>query len=462
MRTQLYRAAWFFLAAFGALMLYLGYFIIIKGPDYQANPRNPRSALWEKAVVRGGILDQNGEILATNVDGHRSYPKGEATAPVIGYLSDRYGYSGLEAAANSWLVGLTGREAVFNKLRRLMGMGGHGYDLILSLDSNLQTQAMDLLGGRRGAIVVMDPNNGRVLALASSPSFDPEEIDSNWKELSNDRNAPLINRALNGLYPPGSVNKIYTGAAALSASPEWSKREYYCPGHIDIQGRRLHCQRAHGQVNLQRALQYSCNVGMASLALDVGGQQMAVAAEAMGYNRKVPFELPVSNSSFPVGSLDSNALAESAIGQGKVLATPFFIALLTSAVANGGVVPEPHLIDSVRDSSGRVTALPHRSQWLTAFPGSVANELARDMEIVVDQGTGSAASLPGVRVAGKTGSAENPHGEAHAWFTCYAPVEAPSVVVTVVVENSGSGGGVAAPLARQLLETALAGQKKVK
>lgn len=461
-RQPVYRVALAFVAAFAGLMLYLGFFAVAEAPQLRANPLNPRGMIWEKDVRRGGILDRNGEILATAVGGRRLYPQGEVAAHVTGYLSERHGKAGLEAAANAWLAGLTGREAVRNKLRRLAGIPGEGYDVILTLDLALQAKAMELLDGRRGAIVVMDPRTGNILALASAPSFNPERIEEEWSALNQSREAPLLNRALDGLYPPGSVAKLFTAAAALNIKPEFAGKKYFCPGYLVIEGRRLGCSRPHGWVNLKEALQYSCNVAVGSLAQELGGRELSRAAPNFGFNRQIPFDLPTATSSFPRGDLAANALAEAAIGQGKVLVTPLHIALLTAAIANGGAMVEPRLIAAVRDSRGRVVPLRREHRWLAPMPEPVARFLVEAMVAVVERGTGRRASLPNVEVAGKTGTAENPHGAPHAWFTGFAPASSPQVVVTVVLENAGSGGEAAAPVAQKLLAAALARQERVK
>lgn len=461
MRQPLHRVALAFVAAFSGLMFYLGFLAVVEAPRLQAHPLNPRSALWEKSVRRGGILDRNGEILATTTAGRRLYPRGEVAAPVTGYVSERYGKAGLEAAANAWLAGLTGREAVRNNLRRLVGVSGVGYDIILTLDLAVQAKAMELLDGRRGAVVVLDPHTGDVLALASAPSFHPARVEKEWPLLSQSKEAPLLNRAVSGLYPPGSVAKLFTAAAALRANPALAAKKYYCPGYLMVEGRRLGCLRPHGWVGLKQALQYSCNVAMASLALDLGSKELARAAPDFGFNRPVPFVMPTAASSFPQGSLDANALAEAAIGQGEVLVTPLHVALLTAAVANGGVILEPRLIAAVRDGEGRLVPLPGGEQWLAPMPAPVARFLAEAMAAAVEDGTAKGASLPQVKVAGKTGTAENPHGPPHAWFTGFAPASSPQVVVTVVLENAGSGGEAAAPVAREILAVALARQERV-
>ncbi|MGB9920532.1 MAG: peptidoglycan D,D-transpeptidase FtsI family protein [Moorellales bacterium] len=440
---------------FAALMVYLGYFYLLRAPRLQAHPLNPRTELTAATVHRGGILDRNGEILAQSVGNKRLYPLGSAASHVTGYLSRYHGSTGVEQAANGWLAGLMGTENALNRLRRLVGKPGRGYDVILTVDARLQQRASELLGGRRGAIVVLNPTTGEVLALVSSPAFDPEEVDSRWSELERRTDAPLLNRALNGLYPPGSVAKVLTAALALETDPALGSKRYPCPGYLVIEGRRLECPAAHGEVDLAQALVRSCNVTYARLALELGVERFRSVNYRWGFNRQLPFDLPVSKSRLPTERLSPNALAEIGIGQGRLVMTPFHIALVTAAIANQGMTVPPRLLSGVRLPGGGVTPVSSPAPPWPMFGSLAAAYLSRAMTAVVEEGTGRQARIPGLEVAGKTGTAENPHGPPHAWFTGFAPAGAPRVVATVLVENGGSGGTVAAPLARELLTFAL-------
>lgn len=450
------------LAFFLVLAAQITYWQFFRAEALAAHPRNPRTLLLEEELRRGGIFDRGGEILAISKSGeagwYRYYPLGEASVPVTGYSHPRYGRAGMEEAANGELLALDSRGRAKNFIYRLAGRPGSGYDIQLTIAASLQELAMDLLAGHRGAIVVLQPVTGEVLALASQPAFDPNDISTNWDKLVADSASPLLNRAVQGLYPPGSTFKIVTAAAALEVDPAYANRQYYCPGYLEIEGRRLNCGRPHGQVDLAGALQVSCNVTFAQIALEIGGEALSAAGERFGFGRPVPMDLPVSASQLPPGAeLRDNELAESAIGQGRVLVTPLHLALITASVANNGEMPSPYLLAEVRDASRVVRSNSPRPLGRVMSAGT-ARVLQEDLQRAVASGTGRAAAISGVAVAGKTGSAENPHGAPHAWFTGFAPADAPQVVVTVIVENGGSGGEVAAPIARRLLEAALTGR----
>ncbi|TDA65673.1 MAG: hypothetical protein D9V47_12780 [Clostridia bacterium] len=446
------------MALFLAVVAQLTYWQFFQAEALAANPHNPRFAAMAGETKRGGIYDRHGELLAeTRGVGNgfaRYYPLGEVTAPVLGYVSPRYGQAGLEEAANAELMGLGGRAGLDNRLRRLVGQKARGYNLQLTLDAGLQRLAMDLLQGRRGAVVVMRPQ-GQILALASRPTIDPNRIDTLWEQWQKDPESPLLNRAVQGLYPPGSSFKIVTGAAVIARRPDLLGKTYFCPGEVVIEGRRLGCWGVHGEVDFSRAMAVSCNVAFAEMALALGGENLTGAAEAFWFNRPLPFELPVKPGYFPdLTAAQANDVAESAIGQGRVLVTPLQMAAVTAAVAGGGRMFRPYLVERVLDAERTVRAVPPTPLGNPVTP-EVAGRLAASLELVVSQGTGGRAGLPGVAVAGKTGSAENPHGPAHAWFTGFAPARGAEVVVTVLLENQGSGGEAAAPLAGKLLAAAL-------
>lgn len=411
--------------------------------------------------MRGVITDRQGKILARTVkekEGlRREYPLGEAAAQVIGYASNRFGSSGLEAAYAGELLGIKGWARFKNLAAQLAGRQPRGADLSLTLDADLQDLAYRLLAGRRGAIVALDPRTGAVLALASSPSFNPNNLAGEMARIAaRPGGSPLLNRAIQGVYPPGSTLKPVTAAAALGANTAVAGGKFVCPGFLEVNGRRLHCPHPHGTVDFSQAMMYSCNVTFAKMALEVGGENFVRTAESFGFNQEIPLELPVLPGRLPPSSkLNANELAEIAIGQGEVTTTPLHMALIAAAIANDGLMMRPFIVESVKAFNGRVIWQVKPRVWRVTTGAEVAKIIRRAMEAVVARGTGQAAELPGVRVAGKTGSAQNPQGKAHAWFIGFAPVEAPRAAVAVIIENGGAGGEVAAPLAREVLAKAI-------
>lgn len=445
--------------AFIILMAYLTYIQVIAGERLYLSPLNPRLALVEKNTQRGTIYDRAGRVLAssTGAEGsfQRHYPYGAAAAAVVGYVSERYGNSGLEASRAGDLLGLNGWQRFINEGSRLAGQVTRGNDLHLTLDAEWQQLATRLLDGRRGAVVALEPQSGAVRVLASSPGYDPNRLEEQWQQINaSQAGSPLLNRAVQGLYPPGSIFKLVTAAAALEVDPGILKRQFFCPGHLEVKGWQLTCPRSHGEINFQGAVKQSCNVTFASLALEAGRDQFKEVAARFGFGRSFDFDLPLKKSLLPE-QLDDNMMAESSIGQGEVLATPLQMALVSAAIANRGIMMQPYLVASINSAEGQ-PFWQYQSRPLQIVTGAgVAAALKEAMVATVNEGTATAAALPGVQVAAKTGSAQNPGGEAHAWLVAFAPADDPQLAVVVVVENGGSGGAVAAPIARDILAAAL-------
>ncbi|WP_406678247.1 peptidoglycan D,D-transpeptidase FtsI family protein [Moorella sp. ACPs] len=459
MKTEVRRLALATGVFFVILIVYLTYIQAIAGERLYLNPLNPRLYLVEQQTERGTIYDRAGRVLAQTVGNQgrfqRQYPYGPAAAQVVGYVSERFGSSGLEASRDGDLLGLTGWQHLVNKGRRLLGQAARGSNLYLTLDADLQRLATSLLAGRRGAVVALDPRTGAVLVLASSPTFDPNRLEEEWQRINSPgAGSPLLNRAIQGLYPPGSIMKLVTATAALETDPGILQRDFYCPGYLEIQGWKLTCPRPHGHLNFQQAMMYSCNVTFATLALEAGADKFKETAALYGFDKPLKFDLPVEESRVP-GRLDTSALAESSIGQGAVLATPLQMAMVTAAIANKGILMQPYLVDKVTAAGGRLLweAVPRPLRLVTGV--KVAADIKEAMVATVNGGTATAASLAGIQVAAKTGSAQNPGGEAHAWLVAFAPAEEPRIAVAVVVENAGAGGVVAAPIAREILAAAL-------
>ena len=336
--------------------------------------------------------------------------------------------------------------------------GTRGNDLYLTIDNRLQQRAWALLSPYTGAAVVLNPQTGEILALVSTPSFDPNQqsLESQWDKTSTDPGRPLLDRATQGLYPPGSTMKIVTASIGLAKDPGLPEETYDCTGEITIQGRVLHCWGVHGVVDLDSALAVSCDTYFAHLGLSIGAQDFTKGLESFGWGDPLTFDLPVSQVPLYQESLqDPNGLADSAIGQGRILATPLYMALVAGAIGNGGVMMQPYLVQQIRDPDRGVvwTAKPRVLRRVTS--PQVADQVKQAMVGVVNSGTGTVAYIPGLEVAGKTGSAENPGGAPHSWFVAFAPASNPQVAVCVMVEHGGEGSQVAAPIARQLIQLAL-------
>ena len=427
-------------------------------------------------LVRGSVLDRAGRPLATTEtdgSGRRVYPYEAATAHVVGFRHPSEGLTGIEGAADDLLSGwralATAADIREAGRTALQGAERHiGTNLTLTIDARLQIRAFRALSGRdepgwtkdrRGAAVALDPRTGEVLVLCSSPSFDPNRYD---RRLNIDPESPLLNRALHGRYPSGSTFK--TAIAALMVergvplSIDCPGEGYRAPGaRRPIRDHEYYAYERRGLVwpgfgtlGLDQALSKSSNVYFAHAGVLCGVDAFNALAERLRFNERIPLytngahRVSSQRGNLPhLGRAEKRELAQCSIGQGRLLATPLHLALLVSAIANHGVMMAPRLaLDSEPEALGRV------------FSARAADRVAAAMRNVVRTGTAKKADLPGVEVRGKTGTAQNPGGEDHAWFVCFAsrPGEEPSIAVAVVVENAGFGSAAALPVARKILE----------
>ncbi|MFZ5646537.1 MAG: peptidoglycan D,D-transpeptidase FtsI family protein [Bacillota bacterium] len=489
MNDNIRKLGYFFITIFSVLAMYLGYLNVIVGPKLSTDPHNRRLAAAEEAVVRGTIYDRNGIVLAEDrvVNGvkKRLYPRGRETAHLLGFVSQQYGRTGVESSFDGYLLAMDDAGRVQAAIDRMLGRQRYGYNVTLTVDAGLQRLALNMLGGRSGAVVALDPRTGAVLAMVSNPTFDPNTIDEvvrtesavkDGKTVQNKvtrydilktqiDSAPLLNRAARGLYPPGSTFKMITGAAALEGRQKPDKITD-CRGSITVEGFVLKDNDVHGQVDFTEAVSQSCNSYFGELGLELGQDKIKKAAQSFGFDiieydekggtYKGNYPVLSGEISYNPGTLPSNKmsapeLASTAIGQGRTLVTPVQMALVAAGIANRGVIMKPYVLEEVTRRSGGVHKKMSPSVLNTAVSPETAGILAASMEEAVKRGTASGARVQGIRVAGKTGSAQNPHGQTHAWFMGFAPAGDPRIAVAVIVENSGSGGYVSTPVAREII-----------
>ncbi len=459
-----------------ALVANLTYVQVVRADALAAHPANTRGLAEEWAQARGSILTRDGVILAESVRAgskfERRYPAGSLGAHVVGYYSPTYGRAGMEAATNEALAGRRQFASFQDVIDAAAGLPVVGNDVVLTLDSRVQRAAEKALSGRRGACVVLDPRTGAVLGLASSPTYAPSEVDERWKTLSSASGpAPLVDRALSSLYPPGSTFKVVTLTGALSGGVAEPSSRYAGPGRIEIGGAPVTNFEggSYGSIDLVKATSSSVNTVFAQLAVDMGADALVGQAEAFGFGDAPPIELPVATSLMPVpAEMTTWELAWAGVGQpvGEHASppgpqvTPLQMALVAAGVANDGVVMRPHLIAEVRDEGGRTLATSSPKRWTVATDPETADTVTDIMVRAVTSGSGARAAIPGVAVAGKTGTAEAGKSvNTHAWFVAFAPAENPTVAVAIVLENAGVGGRVAAPAAKPVLQAALSAQK---
>ncbi|MHB1651093.1 MAG: peptidoglycan D,D-transpeptidase FtsI family protein [Desulfitobacteriaceae bacterium] len=453
--------------AFSFLILGLGlvYWQVIESDSLRENPANRRLILLEERVKRGGIFDRSGEIIAqTQIsDGKkvRVYPKGEVFEPLVGYATLQHGSTGLEGVLGDWLLGIK-NSSFTQQFQQMFNLPRRGNDVVLTLDARLQQTAYEALKGKTGAAVALDPRTGEVLALVSQPSFNANGLDEKWKDISTQAGSPLRNHAFS-LFPPGSTMKVVTSLALLRAGLNTSEL-YDCTGSTVVNSQFIPEQnnKAHGWVNYNLALADSCNDYFATFADRAGTDKFLAAAKAFGFGQSIPFELSVPRSSLTneaalPAKLDERFLPTSAFGQAQVLVTPLHMALIAAGIANHGMIMQPHLVERVLDESGNPVYTTGIKVWQNVMTKEEADTITSAMITVVNDGTGAPGALPDVQVAAKTGSAE-PGGDVrtHAWYIAFAPAEAPRIAVAVLVENGGTGGGTAAPIARAIMQKALA------
>ena len=462
MDRPLRRLYLFFALLFVAVLVQLTYVQVFAAPKLQTDPSNTRAIEAEMKVDRGAIFSMDGEELAVNrQDGQyylRSYPQGDLTSPWLGYNSLRYGRAGIERVYNQELSGQSGLLGIWTYWDDLMGKTHVGADLVLTIDMAVQRAAAEALGDQKGAVVALNPRTGAILAMVSSPRYDPNQLESVWKDLNSDPDTPLLNRVTQGRYPPGSVFKMVVAAAALEEGIVTTGTRFTDTGSVKAGGFVInnYGDEVYGEHDFAKAFAGSVNTTFAKVGVSLGAEEVERYAAAFGFNASLPWLLGGASSFFPkAGDMDKAHLAQVSYGQGRVLATPLSMALAASAIANDGQMMKPYLVSQVVERSGRVLQQAKPDAWMRAVSAGTAATVRDLMVQAVKSGTGTRAAITGVQVAGKTGTAEVDDAGPHAWFAGFAPADDPRVVVAVLVENAGTGGSVAAPIARRVIAAAL-------
>ncbi len=435
---------------------------LIERARINAHAGNPRRSLTNE--LRGALLDARGVPLAQSKAGKRTYAAGAALAQLVGYSSPVYGESGLEAALDSILSPQDDTSAnaadVAGFFRPAAGKTGQtGGDVVLTLRADIAAVVDRALPDDiRGAAIVMDPRNGAILAAVNRPTFDPNALAAQWKSLRGSAQSPLLDRALAGLYPPGSTFKIVTASAALDTGTVSPSDTFSDPGYFDVSGFRIHNaeNEVTGTQNFTGAFALSSNVDFAQIGLKLGLDGYYDYLHRFHVGDEPGLAVPTTLDEVPPkASIVPSELAQMAFGQGGLAVTPLRMALVASTIANAGVMMRPQLVKEFRVSGRQPLSVP-ATRWERVLSEPTAAKLRDMMIAVVRFGTGSAARMAHVTVAGKTGTATHPGARPHAWFVCFAPAERPRLVVAVIVEDAGYGGVVSAPIARKILEGSLA------
>lgn len=469
-----------YLAGFAAVLAAVAYWQLARGDELAVHPRNRRYWQAIRSYQRGAILSADGAELAVSEpvgsqgtarrrrQYARRYPAGEAYSHVVGYSDWKIGEFGVEMALNQALLNFDAPRPLPRSFKALLWQSlvppeRQGDEVVLTLDSGVQETAVRELGRRRGAVVAIEVATGAVLAMADWPGFDPNRVAKQWPQLQRDDDHPLLARAYQGRYPPGSVMKVFTAAAALGAGVVHEDDSFVCEGVKRYRHSTVYCNKrsGHGRLSFRQGLAQSCNIVFADVALALGAQRFEAAARAAGLDHRPKLFFPgedrlglVAKGNIPA-ELPPQMLAASGYGQGEVLVTPLWVAMLGQMIGNGGSLLEPRLVKEVRPRSGTDGYSLRPAGRPVIGPESAHLVLSMMRDVMRPGGTAAHLGVPGVAVAGKTGSAENPHGRAHSWFLALAPAEAPRVAVAVVVENGGYGGRAAGPVAMAVLRRAL-------
>ena len=456
------------LVLFGTLVFATSWWTVFGAKGLDDNRFNRRELLEEARIKRGLIKARDGKVLARSVPARgetyrRTYPEGDLFSHAVGYSFTDLGRSGLERSRNDPLTGEN--EEITSLIDELRGRAREGDDVITTLDSEAQRAAVDALDGQRGSIVALDPRTGAVRVMVSIPQFDPNDYPRESRALNRAEGSPLLNRATQGRYPPGSTFKVVTAAAAIDSGSFTPDSQVNGDTGKVISGVPLANSggASFGTIDLTTALTNSVNTVWAEVAEKLGKRTMGRYMTRFGFYAKPPLDYPAderaASGEYANGRLlspnsDQIDVGRMGIGQDKLQVTPLEMAMVAGAVANGGKLVEPHLTDRIVDRDGRIVEDVDTSER-TVMKRSTAETLGRMMGNVVKEGTGTAAALSGVDVAGKTGTAEV-GGSNQAWFIAFAPVDRPTVAIAATVERTdGQGGTVAAPIAKQVIEALL-------
>ncbi len=442
------------------LVLYLSYFQIFQADKIKQNSYNKRLWANEDKVLRGSFYDRNKKILVYSVKDeeekiNRIYKYDHLYSHIIGYSSREYGKAGLEKSYNSYLID-DGKFFDINGVKDLLDKESIGNDVILTIDHDMQLKTRELMLGKKGSIITMNPQTGEIYSMISMPDFNVNTLKDDWPKIIDDTNSPLLNRAIQGLYPPGSTFKIITALSSLQNNI--INDDFLCSGSTTINGYTIrdYDSKSHGHVDLNKAFRVSCNTYFAEMAVQLGQSNILQTAEKFYFNKDFDFDLDIKKSSFPTDKMDKTELAASGIGQGKILATPLEMLMVASGIANDGNIVKPHLVSKVLTHDGILVKSNDIEIISNVGSYDKVEQIKNMMVEVVENGTGTQAKIDGISVAGKTGTAENASGNNHAWFVGFAPAKDPKIAVVVLLEEEGStGGSKAAPIARELIKFGL-------
>ena len=473
--NRLTRTVFLFTALFAVLIGNITYIQVIKASEYQDMPSNNHTINKARYIKRGSIITADGLTLAESIqqaDGTyaRSYPNGNLAAHVVGYYSQQYGTMGIENTQNDTLTGSKDYSSWQNALNSLAGISEPGNSVQLTIDSRIQRAAEQALAGRVGAIVALDPRSGAVLAWASAPTFDNTNIQAAIEaaNASGGADTSMYDRATLALYTPGSTFKVLTLASALESGLATLDTTYDSPGRMEIGGADVVSigERGHGKISLAKAFALSSNTVFGQVADGLGAEKLVATARAFGYGQQLGLDFTTAASVMPNPEEMTEwelawAGAGQPVGQGHTpgpQATVMQNALMAATIANNGIAMNPYVVSQILAPDGTVLKTTHGRSLGQAVSSGTAAQVKQAMLDVVQNGTGSAAAIAGVKVAGKTGTAETNNANANSTFVGFAPYDTPTVAIAVVIEQNAKGEESAAAVGGQVLRAALATQ----
>lgn len=460
-RPEIIVTSCFFGLLFAAMIGYLGYFVATSEQEMVNNSYNSRQEILLSRNYRGAIYSRDGEVLAqTRLDEDqnesRVYPYGRLFAHAVGYSTK--GRTGVESLANYYLIN-TNTSLANKAANDIAGIKNPGDNVYTTLDLDLQQVADSQLNIYKGAVVVTEVSTGKILAMVSHPDFDPNEIAQIWDSLMDDEDSSvLLNRVTQGQYPPGSTFKIVTALEYIRENPDtYNNYSYFCNGYFSSGTGRINCYHGtnHGQVGFESSFAKSCNSSFANIGVNLDQESFEETLDELLFNQELPIAFPYSGSKANVvEQVSMNELMQTSIGQGRTQISPIHLNMITSAIAGGGVLMKPYVVDRIENDAGRVVKSFQPSAYGSLMSEDEAEILKGLMESVVEDGTGRKLSGLSYTAAGKTGSAEynDVKEDSHAWFTGFAPVEEPEICVTIIVEGAGSGGDYAVPIAKRIFD----------
>lgn len=456
----------FFVLLFCGIFYYLINFTVKNEQQLINNSYNSRQEILLSRNYRGTIFSADGKVLAQTVldqsqNETREYPYGNLFSHVIGY--DSNGKAGVEASGNYYLI--NSNIPVSKKAANdVAGIKNPGDNIHTTLNTVIQETASEELGLYKGAVIVTEVKTGKVLAMVSKPDFDPNEIEDIWETLISDRNSTvLLNRATQGIYPPGSTFKIVTALEYIRENPDTFKDySYHCRGSYTKGSERINCYHKanHGAVDLRTSFAKSCNASFANIGISLDKTSFSDTLSDLLFRSELPYSQQYSKSSVNVYEDTSDAeMLQTAIGQGKTQITPLHLHMITSSIANKGILMTPYVIDRVVTAQGAVVQ-QFKPQTYQELMTEAEAEILKDlMTSVVEEGTAKKLKNDIYTAAGKTGSAEynSSKEDSHAWFTGFAPADDPQICVTIIVEGVGSGGDYAVPMAKRIMNAYFTG-----